>query len=220
MEEKVPSVILLDDYALFRKGMADVLTASKKFEVIGQTSDATVAMGLAGLGADLLIMSIQPEEVDTLAFLKGLKEHYPNIKVVMLLNDIHQTSLLIEAIRLDANGYLLRTVTAPEFVTEIEKMCFGGMAASDKLTSALAEKLRVDNSAKDNTRDRSTLTRRESEVLACLASGMNNKDISEYLEISDGTVKVHVKHVLKKLKFRSRVEVAVWASEQGYKIES
>ena len=63
------------------------------------------------------------------------------------------------------------------------------------------------------------LTRREFEVLRCVASSLSNREIARHLSITDGTVKVHVKHVLKKLKFRSRVEAAVWASNHGYRLD-
>ena len=126
----------------------------------------------------------------------------------------------MQAIRLDANGYLLRTISVTEFVEQMRKAVSGGMAASEKITSALAERLRGDAFTIDDGRRASALTQREQDVLCCVSAGLSNHEISEQLGIREGTVKVHVKHVLKKLNFRSRVEVAVWASERGFKLGS
>lgn len=218
MERKLSTVVLIDEYPLFRKGMADVLTASGDFQVLGQTADEATALSLVALGPDLVVMNLQQEGFDTLRFLQEVKTRQPQTRVVMMLTSPDQASLLMQAIRQDANGYLLRTIPAPEFVEQLYRACHGGMAASDKITSALADRLRGEQAPTDSDRNFNKLTKREYNVLCCIASSYTNKDISERLGISDGTVKVHVKHVLKKLNFRSRVEVAAWASEHGYKI--
>ena len=93
------------------------------------------------------------------------------------------------------------------------------MAASEKVTTALAEKLRGDTYAIEEVRKVSALTSREQDVLGYVASGISNQEIAKRLGISEGTVKVHVKHTLKKLNFRSRVELAVWAAEHGFKVK-
>ena len=87
------------------------------------------------------------------------------------------------------------------------------------MTSALAEKLRGDSYAVEDDRRITELTAREQDVLGYLATGISNMELSQLLGISEGTVKVHVKHMLKKLKFRSRVELAVWAAENGFKVK-
>ncbi|MBS1134057.1 MAG: transcriptional regulator, partial [Burkholderiaceae bacterium] len=89
----------------------------------------------------------------------------------------------------------------------------GRTVISDSLTAALADALR--DEARGVRRDMRDLTDRELAVLRCVAGGQSNKVIARNLSITEGTVKVHVKHLLKKLGFRSRVEAAVWASEQG-----
>ncbi len=218
MDKKLSTVLLIDEYPLFRKAMADVLTASGDFQVLGQTAEQETAMSLVALGPDLIVMALEQEGFDTLGFLREVKQRYPNTRVVMMMRSADQAAFLMQAIRLDANGYLLRTISAPEFVDQLYRACHGGMAASEKVTSALAERLRGEHIAQDEGRATDVLTQREYAVLCCIASGYTNKDISDYLGIRDGTVKVHVKHVLKKLNFRSRVEVAVWASERGYKL--
>ena len=123
---------------------------------------------------------------------------------------------MMAAIRMQADGFVTKRLETKDLVGEILRIAAGEMVISDSLTSALAVTLR-NVPYLDSTRDISDLSPRELEVLKCIANGMSNKLISEKLAISDGTVKVHVKHLLKKLHFTTRVEAALWASEHGHR---
>ena len=180
---------MVDEYPLFRKGITDVLASHPDFQVIGATADDKTALSLLSLKPDLLVLDLDAQ-------------------------------VLMHAIRLDANGFILRTVSTDEFIDQLKLVHSGGMAASDKITAALADHLRT-KVQKKPAKDPSItqlLTNREYEVLCCVASGLANREIAQVLKITDGTVKVHVKHLLKKLKFRSRVEAAVWASEHDFRL--
>ena len=120
------------------------------------------------------------------------------------------------AIRLQADGFITKRLSVQQLAAQVHLAASGEMVISDSLTAALAVSLRNVPVA-DDSRDISRLSPREVDVLYCIANGMSNRQISEYLKISDGTVKVHVKHVLKKLGFATRVEAALWASESGHK---
>lgn len=217
MDKRKVSVVLVDDYPLFRKAMADVLNATGDFVVTGQTSEENTALGLASLQPDLVILDLDARSHPSIEILKEVKKRSPGTRVVMMLNSEDSASALMEAIRQDVNGYLLRSEPIDEFVRQIREAAAGRMATSEKITSALAEHLRTGTL---QTEERSTklLTRRELDVLACVATGLSNREIARFLNITDGTVKVHVKHLLKKLRFRSRVEAAVWGSEHGHRI--
>ena len=208
---KLISVVLVDEYPLFRKAMADLLNATGEFQVLGQTGEGDTALGLSSLGPDIVVMSLEAEEYSALDLLKEIKYRQPATRVVMVMSSADSSGQLMRAIRLEANGYLLRTITPSDFVEQLRKTAQGGMAVSEKVTSALAEKLRGDSYAVEEVRRVSELTSREQDVLGYVAA---------CLGISEGTVKVHVKHTLKKLKFRSRVELAVWASEHGFKVKT
>lgn len=220
MERNRPvSVVLVDEYPLFRKAMADLLVSTGEFQVLGQTSEGDTALGLASLGPDIVVMSLEAEEYSALDLLKEIKYRQRNTRVVMVMSSANSSGQLMRAIRLDANGYLLRTISPTDFIEQMKKTANGGMAASEKVTTALAEKLRGDTYAIEEVRKVSTLTSREQDVLGYVASGISNQEIAKRLGISEGTVKVHVKHTLKKLNFRSRVELAVWAAEHGFKVK-
>lgn len=220
MERSKPvTVVLVDEYPLFRKAMADLLVSTGEFQVLGQTSEGDTALGLASLGPDIVVMSLEAEEYSALDLLKEIKYRQRNTRVVMVMSSANSSGQLMRAIRLDANGYLLRTISPSDFIEQMKKTAKGGMAASEKVTTALAEKFRGDTYAIEEVRRVSALTSREQDVLGYVASGISNLEISKRLGISEGTVKVHVKHTLKKLNFRSRVELAVWAAEHGFKVK-
>lgn len=220
MERNRPvSVVLVDEYPLFRKAMADLLVSTGEFQVLGQTSEGDTALGLASLGPDIVVMSLEAEEYSALELLKEIKYRQRNTRVVMVMSSANSSGQLMRAIRLDANDYLLRTISPTDFIEQMKKTANGGMAASEKVTTALAEKLRGDTYAIEEVRKVSALTSREQDVLGYVASGISNQEIAKRLGISEGTVKVHVKHTLKKLNFRSRVELAVWAAEHGFKVK-
>lgn len=218
MEHRKPSVVVVDDYPLFRKGIADALTTNANFQILGLTGDEKTALSLIGLKPDIVIIDLDAKGFQPLNLLCLIKYRQPSCRAVMLMSSPNSSSNLMQAIRLDANGYLLRNIPIDEFVDQMKIVAQGGMAASEKITSALAEHLRSGTIEESETNVTQLLTKREFEVLCCVASGLSNREIAQYLEITDGTVKVHVKHLLKKLHFRSRVEAAVWASERDYRI--
>ena len=115
---------------------------------------------------------------------------------------------VVEAIRSGADGYLLKDMEPDELVDKIKEASLGKMVMSEKLTEVLATALRKPEKKSGNLI--SSLTSREYEILKLIAKGLSNKLIARELDISDGTVKVHVKHLLKKLNLKSRVEAAVW----------
>ena len=198
----------MDEYPLFRKGITDVLASHPDFQVIGATADDKTALSLLSLKPDLLVLDLDAQGFSPTDLLSEVKYRLPSCRTLM------------QAIRLDANGFILRTVSTDEFIDQLKLVHSGGMAASDKITAALADHLRT-RVQKKPAKDPSItqlLTNREYEVLCCVASGLANREIAQVLKITDGTVKVHVKHLLKKLKFRSRVEAAVWASEHDFRL--
>ena len=201
----------MDEYPLFRKGITDVLASHPDFQVIGATADDKTALSLLSLKPDLLVLDLDAQGFSPTDLLSEVKYR---------LNKAESSQVLMQAIRLDANGFILRTVSTDEFIDQLKLVHSGGMAASDKITAALADHLRT-RVQKKPAKDPSItqlLTNREYEVLCCVASGLANREIAQVLKITDGTVKVHVKHLLKKLKFRSRVEAAVWASEHDFRL--
>lgn len=219
IERKKPNVFILDDVPLFRKAINDVLAASDEFTVLGATGDEQVGLSLATLQPDIALVNLESTAFDPIGVLDEIKRRSPACRIVMLMNSAQSATTLLKAIQHEANGYLLRSIEIDEFLAQMRNVAAGGMAASEKITSALADQLR--STSTSGVMDQNVtqlLTRREYQILRCLASGLVNTEIAEALRISEGTIKVHVKHLLKKLRVRSRLEAAIWGAERGHRL--
>ena len=122
---------------------------------------------------------------------------------------------LLQAIKTGADGYLLKDLEPEEILENIKRAVEGQVVLSPVLTNALAEALK--EKKEEPSRSLHGLTEKELMVLKGVSQGLSNKLIARELDFSDGTVKVHVKHILKKLNFHSRVEAAIWVSENNIK---
>jgi two-component system, NarL family, nitrate/nitrite response regulator NarL len=204
------TILVVDDHPLFRRGVIQLLQLEPSFEVVGEAGDYEAAVRLATeKEPDLTLLDLNLKGSGGLEILSALKEEDPSRRVVMLtVSDAPED--LMAAIRAGADGYLLKDMDPEQLLGRVRD------ALSEGLTATLASALR--DEARGERRDVRDLTDRELAVLKCLAGGQSNKVIARNLSITEGTVKVHVKHLLKKLGFRSRVEAAVWASEQGLRV--
>ena len=129
--------------------------------------------------------------------------------VVFTVSD--DRSDVVSALKSGADGYLLKDTEPEELVNNIRSACSGKMVLSAQLAEVLAMSLRENDKPQGRTLE--SLTRRELQILKYIAEGLSNKLIGRKLDIAEATVKVHVKHLMKKLGFRSRVEAAVWMVE-------
>lgn len=217
MSEQKSSVMLIDDHPLLRKGLKQLLALEDDLEVIAEASSGAEAIPRATeLDPDLIILDLNMQGMDGIATLKKLRDEGVTSRIVMLtVSDADED--VVNAISNGADGYLLKD-SDPEILLEhIKRALSGKMVLSEAVTQVLATALRrptVKTPAELNS-----LTNREHEILSFIAKGLSNKLIARELNISDGTVKVHVKHLLKKLGLRSRVEAAVWmVNQQGGKV--
>lgn len=218
MNSRTYSVVIVDDSPLFCKGMQDVLLEHGNYQVIGTTNDEKVALGLVTLRPHLVILDLDAVSFSAIELLREIRYRQPSTKIIVTTAVAKSSPELLEAIRLETKGYLLKNSPIQDFLENVQVVMTGGTAASEKITTALAESLRTGAKQDPKNSAHNVLTRREFDVLCCVSSGLSNHDIARYLQIRDGTVKVHVKHMLKKMNFRSRVEAAVWASERGYRV--
>ncbi|AZN36478.1 two-component system response regulator NarL [Iodobacter ciconiae] len=211
------TVVVIDDHPLFRKGVIQLLALDARFNVVGEA--ASGAEGLVVVEAknpDLVILDLNMKDMDGIATLRAIKELDLDSRVVMLtVSD--QSSDLVAAVRGGADGYLLKDMEPEEIISSLAEALDGQMAIPERLGRVLALAMREDDGSERNAM-MASLTEREREILACLANGLSNKLVGRELGIAEGTVKVHVKSLLRKLNFRSRLEAAIWAVEQGIKL--
>ncbi len=207
------TVIVIDDHPLFRKGVSQLIGMDEQLKLVGEASSGEEGVELARRATpDLILLDLNMKGMSGIDTLLALREAGLDARVVMLTVSDNADDL-IAAIRSGADGYLLKDMEPEELLARIKDALFGRMVISDSLNGLLAQALREETVAAG--RSTAGLTERERAILACLAGGMSNKLIARELSIAEGTVKVHVKNLLKKLNFRSRVEAAVWAVEQG-----
>ncbi|WP_249319104.1 MULTISPECIES: two-component system response regulator NarL [unclassified Pseudoalteromonas] len=207
------TIMLVDDHPLFRKGLQQLIEMEDDLAVISQYSNGTDAIsGALEDDPDLIILDLNMQGIDGLETVKQMRLQGVTARIIMLTVSDNDEDV-IAAITNGADGYLLKDMEPEDIVVNIKQAVTGRMAISERLTETLATALRRPNKKSENPLD--GLTSRELEILKLIAKGMSNKLIARELDISDGTVKVHVKHVLKKLSFRSRVEAAVWMVDQN-----
>lgn len=211
-QDQPASVIMVDDHPLLRKGLKQLLDLEDELEVVGEASNGQDAIALAlELEPDLITLDLNMQGMDGLETLRLMRDKGVDSRIIMLTVSDNDEDV-IEAIRGGADGYLLKDMDPDEMVEKLKEATLGKMVMSEKLTQILASALR--RPEKPGNRELASLTSREYEILKLIAKGLSNKLIARELDISEGTVKVHVKHFLKKLKLRSRVEAAVWMVNQ------
>jgi len=208
-------VLLIDDHTLFRTGIGALLQ--------GHDIQLAAAVGtgkeglqlVTELEPDIVLLDLRMPEMDGIEVLSKLKKLEPSIPVVMLTTSEEESDLL-SALQSGAQGYLLKDMEPEELVSSLERALNGEVVVAPSMTPLLAH-VAQGEILKTHQRDdlKTLLTPREYEILLHLAEGQSNKVIGRELDISDGTVKLHVKSILRKLDVHSRVEAAVIAVERG-----
>jgi two-component system, NarL family, nitrate/nitrite response regulator NarL len=213
MTDKPQTVVIVDDHPLFRKGMIQLLRTVSGFELIGEA-----ASGREGLACvlrhrpDLLLIDLNMKDMSGLEVLRQVVQADLDTHVVMVtVSDA--AADLVAALRAGADGYLLKDMEPEAMVEALQAAAAGRTVVSEQLTHLMVAALRVDT--RPESVSAAGLTEREQRILEHIATGLSNKLIARELDITEGTVKVHVKHVLRKLNLRSRVEAAVWAVEHA-----
>jgi two-component system nitrate/nitrite response regulator NarL len=207
----VLTLLMIDDHPLFRRGVVQLLTESSQFEVVGEASSGREGLDLAArLKPDMILLDLNMQDMSGIEVLKAIRSRDFDTRVVMLtVSD--EAADLIGALRAGADGYLLKEMDPDHLVGKLKLAAAGEVTLTERLTRLLAHSMRETNKPRDP--DEAGLTEQERRILDLIAQGMNNKLIARELAISDGTVKVHVKHLLRKLNLHSRLEAAVWAVE-------
>lgn len=213
MSESPASILLIDDHPLLRQGIKQLVEMEDDMVIAAEASNAADGIRLATeLEPDLILMDLNMPEMDGIEALQTLREQNISSRIIMFtVSD--QEDDVVAALRAGADGYLLKDMEPEDMIARLRQAALGKMVISDRLTTLLAEALRSNKPQQAARPDFDSLTPREKDILRLIAEGLSNKMIGRKLDISDGTVKVHVKHLLKKLNLRSRVEVAVWAVE-------
>jgi two-component system nitrate/nitrite response regulator NarL len=212
------NVAIVDDHPLFRRGLIQLLGTITQFKLVGEASCGKDGIELVKrLQPDVLLLDLNMKDMSGLEVLKEVKGSDLDTRVIMItVSD--QAEDLVAALRNGADGYLLKDMEPEQMVESLKAAANGKLTISEALTHILAAALRGQN--RPESIHEADLTDQEVRILERIASGMSNKVIGRELDIAEGTVKVHVKHLLRKLNLKSRVEAAVWAVEHLHKAKA
>jgi len=210
-------VLLIDDHALVRKGL-EALLQSRNIEVAASVGSGQEGIDQASkLKPDVILLDINMPGMNGLETLKELRQQKIESPVLMLTMSREETDLRA-ALQNGAQGYLLKDMEPEELIPALEAVASGDNVVAKELVGSLTRIVQSNNNEEPDVTEESPfsdLTPRELEILGHIAEGQSNKAIARDLDISDGTVKLHVKSILRKLGMHSRVEAAVKAVEFG-----
>jgi DNA-binding NarL/FixJ family response regulator len=207
--------MIVDDHALFRRGLEMVLEGEPDIDLVGQASDGAEAVEKAAESLpDIVLMDIRMPRSNGIEACRAVKEAAPSAKIVILTISDEEEDLF-EAIRAGASGYLLKDIPLDE-VADTVRAVHGGQSLinpsmAGKLLTEFAALARRDDEERAQEVPAPRLTEREMQVLKLVARGMNNRDIAKELFISENTVKNHVRNILEKLQIHSRMEAVMVA---------
>jgi len=210
---RAPRIVLVDDHALCRNGLSDLLTQRGGMQVLAALSDPEqVLVVLHEQRPDLLVLDLRMPAIDGLALLRRIRaEGLDTPTLILTMSDSEAD--LSAALRAGVRGYLLKDMEPEDVVVAIGNAARGELAVAPAMTLKLAQLLQAGHKGSDRRSLLDSLTEREREILEHLSRGESNKTIARALDISHDTVKLHVRHILSKLNLSSRVEAAVLAVE-------
>ena len=213
-------VVLVDDHALCRTGLTDLLHHRGQITVVAALGDTDqVGDVLREQKPDLLVLDLRMPTIDGLALLRRLRaEGCDTPALILTMSDAE--SDLTAALRAGVRGYLLKDMGPEEVIAAIERAARGELTVAPSMTAKLAQMLQSGLREGERKDPLAALTERERQILDHLARGESNKAIARTLDISHDTVKLHVRHILSKLNLSSRVEAAVLAVEARVAVDN
>jgi two-component system nitrate/nitrite response regulator NarL len=206
-------VVLVDDHALCRNGLTELLHHRGNIKVVAALGDPSQVPGvLREQRPDLLVLDLRMPSGDGLALLRQLRAEGCDTPTLILTMSDSEADLAA-ALRAGVRGYLLKDMEPEEVIGAIERAARGEITFAPAMTVKLAQLLQAGTTGNQRKSLLDSLTERERQILDHLARGESNKTIARALDISHDTVKLHVRHILSKLNLSSRVEAAVFAVE-------
>ncbi|GIE96295.1 response regulator [Paractinoplanes rishiriensis] len=211
MSDEPIRVLVADDQALIREGIASLLAIEPGIEVVGTAADGRAAVELAVRNrAEVVLMDVRMPVLDGLHAAELLRERLPSCRVLMLTT-FDDEEYVLRALRAGTGGYLLKDLPPRELAQAVRL----ARAGVDQHDSAAIRRLVGALDRVPPERPRLELTEREHEVLRLIARGATNREIARQLFVSEGTVKNHVSHILGRLGLRDRTQAAIYARDHG-----
>lgn len=212
-------VLIVDDQQLIREGLLMILSVYEQIEIVGTASNGREALNqIDSYHPDVVLLDIRMPVMDGVKTTKEIKASYPEIKVI-ILTTFDEDEYIFQALNYGANGYLLKDVKSEEIVRAIEVVFQGNTFLESKVTTRVVQafnSLTKQQNFQGSDEWLKELTTREYEIAILVAEGKNNKEISQLLFITEGTVKNHLTKILSKLAVRDRTQLAILIKRKSY----
>lgn len=203
-------VVLVEDQNLVREGLRALLALNSDIEVVGEASDGEEALiVIEREKPDVVLLDLRMPKLDGLGVLKQIKTP------ALILTTFDDDTMLFEAVRAGAKGWLLKDVSLVRLTDAIRTVAGGGTCIEPVITERIVRALDGSRASFESADLPEPLTDRERTILRFLAGGYSNREISELLKITDGTVKNHISSVLAKLGVRDRTRAVLRAIDLG-----
>jgi DNA-binding NarL/FixJ family response regulator len=207
-------ILIVDDHALFRSGLTSLLIAND-IDVVGEACSGLEAIEKTRqLKPDIVLMDIKMADLNGIQATRRIKAEMPQVKIIIVTAFDHEDDLF-EAMKSGAVGYILKNVKAEEFFKLLSNVMEGDVAVSPWAADKIVKELFRQPEKLDSSLSGNELTKKELEVLGLVATGATNKEISLSLNISDNTVKFHLRNIMEKLHIKNRARLAVYATQKG-----
>ena len=209
-------VLIADDDDLMRAGLAELLAGDPTIEIVGEAATGREAVERCRrLAPDVVLMDVRMPDLDGIAATRELASAAPSVRV-LILTTFEQDDYIFGALRAGASGFLVKRTRPETLIAAVHTI-----AAGDSLLSPSVTRRVIDRMAQQPTPDLTDQTRldeltpREREVLGLLARGLSNREIAKALVVEESTIRTHVKRILTKLDLRDRIQIVIFAYENG-----
>lgn len=214
MNKAPKTALVIDNHPLLLEGVKQLFELDKGFRLVGAATTSHEGVRLAReYNPDIILLDLNMGDTHGLDILKQLKSLHIDSQVIVLTVS-NAPNDMMEALKQGADGYLLKDMEPEEILDKLRTAGDGQVVLNETVSTMLTRMMREEDRKLSPSDAR--LTQREREILSLITQGMSNKSIGNELDISDGTVKVHVKNLLRKINAKSRLEAAIWAIEKGY----
>ncbi len=206
-------VLLADDQVLLRESIGYILSTDSEIEIVGMVGNGTDAVEKCiALRPDIVLMDIEMPELDGVLAAKNIKEQCPNIKII-ILTTFERPDNIMAAFAVNVDGYIVKDINHENLILTVKTVYAGLTVIHDSVKKIMTERFGNLLEYKNNYEEK--LSKKEIEIIRRIARGCSNKEIATELNYSEGTIKNNVSKILEKLEMSDRIQIAIFAMENG-----
>jgi DNA-binding NarL/FixJ family response regulator len=204
------NILLVEDQDIVRQGLKLMLEQDERMNVLGEATNGKEALlFMESHLIDLVVMDIRMPELNGIEATREIKQRWPSTKV-LILTTFNDDEYALEALKLGASGFLLKTSDREKLISAVVSCMNGGLSIHEEVAAKVMPRL-LEKSKHSSSKEIKLLTSRELAVIKLVGEGLTNKEISQNLHLSVGTVKNHLTQILQKLQLRDRTQLAIYA---------